>query len=42
MNWKAVARSAIGTSHQKQGIDCQDYGAYRIFDDVIVGKDSGV
>ncbi|MEH2059844.1 MAG: PP2C family serine/threonine-protein phosphatase [Nostoc sp.] len=37
MNWKAVARSAIGTSHQKQGIGCQDYGDYRIFDDVIVG-----
>ncbi|MGF1934804.1 MAG: PP2C family serine/threonine-protein phosphatase [Nostoc sp. ChiQUE02] len=37
MNWKAVARSEIGTSHQKQGIGCQDYGDYRILDDVIVG-----
>lgn len=37
MNWKAVGRSAIGTSHQKQGIVCQDYGDYRILDDVIVG-----
>ncbi|MBD2522585.1 protein phosphatase 2C domain-containing protein [Nostoc sp. FACHB-133] len=37
MNWKAVARSEIGTSHQKQGIVCQDYGNYRILDDVIVG-----
>ncbi|MBN3928036.1 MAG: protein phosphatase 2C domain-containing protein [Nostoc sp. NMS4] len=37
MNWKAVARSAIGTSHENQEIDCQDYGDYRIFDDVIVG-----
>ena len=37
MNWKAVARSAIGTSHQNQGIGCQDYGNYRILDDVIVG-----
>jgi serine/threonine protein phosphatase PrpC len=37
VNWKAVARSAIGTSHQKQGIVCQDYGDYRIFDNVIVG-----
>ncbi|MEH2237909.1 PP2C family serine/threonine-protein phosphatase [Nostoc sp.] len=37
MNWKAVASSAIGTSHQNQGILCQDYGGYRIFDDVIVG-----
>ncbi|MEH2064198.1 MAG: PP2C family serine/threonine-protein phosphatase [Nostoc sp.] len=38
MNWKAVARSEIGTGHQKQEIGCQDYGNYyRIFDDVIVG-----
>ncbi|MBG1262740.1 PP2C family serine/threonine-protein phosphatase [Nostoc commune] len=37
MNWKAVARFAIGTSHQNQEIPCQDYGNYLIFDDVIVG-----
>ncbi|MEH2455349.1 PP2C family serine/threonine-protein phosphatase [Nostoc sp.] len=37
MNWKAVADCAIGTSHQNQGIVCQDYGDYLIFDDVIVG-----
>ncbi|MEH2303970.1 PP2C family serine/threonine-protein phosphatase [Nostoc sp.] len=37
MSWKAVARSAIGTSHQKQGIGCQDYGDSRIFKDVIIG-----
>ncbi|MEH2425483.1 MAG: PP2C family serine/threonine-protein phosphatase [Nostoc sp.] len=37
MNWKAVARYAIGTSHQNQGIRCQDYGDYRIFNDVIIG-----
>ncbi|MDZ8262563.1 PP2C family serine/threonine-protein phosphatase [Nostoc sp. ChiQUE01b] len=37
MDWKAVTRSEIGTSHQKQGIGCQDYGDYRIFKDVIVG-----
>ncbi|MEH2326381.1 MAG: PP2C family serine/threonine-protein phosphatase [Nostoc sp.] len=37
MNWKAVARFAIGTSHLNQGILCQDYGNYLIFDDVIVG-----
>ncbi|MCC5643026.1 protein phosphatase 2C domain-containing protein [Nostoc sp. CHAB 5824] len=37
MKWKAVARSAIGTSHQNQGIGCQDYGDSRIFKDVIVG-----
>ena len=35
--WKAVAGYEIGTSHQKQGIGCQDYGNYRILDDVIVG-----
>lgn len=36
MKWKAVARSAIGTSHENQGIVCQDYGDYRIFQDVII------
>jgi len=37
MAWRAVARSEIGTSHQKQQMPCQDYGDYRIFKDVIVG-----
>ena len=37
MNWKAIARSAIGTSHQKQEMPCQDYGSYKIIDDVIIG-----
>jgi serine/threonine protein phosphatase PrpC len=37
VNWKAVVGSAIGTSHQDQEIPCQDYGHYRIFNDVIVG-----
>ncbi|MEP0872781.1 protein phosphatase 2C domain-containing protein [Trichocoleus desertorum AS-A10] len=39
MTWKAVARSALGTSHRDKGIPCQDYGAYRSFDDgnIIVG-----
>ncbi|MEH2456645.1 PP2C family serine/threonine-protein phosphatase [Nostoc sp.] len=36
MNWKAVADFAIGTSHQNQGIPCQDYGDYLIFDDEII------
>ena len=36
MNWKAVRDYAIGTSHQNQGIPCQDYGDYRIFSDVII------
>ncbi|MBD2690693.1 protein phosphatase 2C domain-containing protein [Anabaena catenula] len=37
MGWKAIARSAMGTSHQEQKIPCQDCGDYRIFNDVIVG-----
>jgi serine/threonine protein phosphatase PrpC len=37
VGWKAVVHSAIGTSHQKQEIPCQDRGDYRIFNDVIVG-----
>ncbi|MEA5619428.1 PP2C family serine/threonine-protein phosphatase [Cronbergia sp. UHCC 0137] len=37
MGWKAIARSATGTSHQVQKIPCQDCGYYRIFNDVIVG-----
>ena len=39
MGWKAIARSAVGTSHQEQKIPipCQDCGHYRIFNDVIVG-----
>ncbi|MEH2237536.1 PP2C family serine/threonine-protein phosphatase [Nostoc sp.] len=38
MNWKAVRGSAIGTSHQNQGIPCQDYGDYLIIkDEIIVG-----
>jgi hypothetical protein len=37
MTWKAIARSAIGTSHQKQNIPCQDYGDYKIIDRTIIG-----
>ena len=37
MNWKAIARSAIGTSHIKQQMPCQDYGDYKMIDDAIVG-----
>ena len=37
MNWKAIARSAIGTSHIKQQMPCQDYGDYKIIEDAIVG-----
>lgn len=37
MNWKAIARSAIGTSHLKQQLPCQDYGDYKIINDAIIG-----
>lgn len=37
MSWKAIARSEVGTSHKIQKMPCQDYGEYRIYDDVIVG-----
>ena len=37
MNWKAIARSAIGTSHTKQDIPCQDYSDYKIINDAIIG-----
>ncbi len=37
MNWKAIARSAIGTSHEKQQLPCQDYGDYKIINDAIIG-----
>ncbi|MEH2316389.1 PP2C family serine/threonine-protein phosphatase [Nostoc sp.] len=38
MNWKVAGDCAIGTSHQNQGIPCQDYGDYLIIkDEIIVG-----
>ncbi len=37
MAWRAIARSSIGTSHQKQNMPCQDYGGCKILNDVIVG-----
>ncbi len=37
MRWKAIVRFATGTSHQKQQIPCQDYGAYCLIDNVIIG-----
>ena len=37
MNWKAIVRSAIGTSHQKQDMPCQDYGGYKIINQAIIG-----
>ena len=37
MNWKAIARSAIGTSHIKQQMPCQDYGDYKIINGSIIG-----
>lgn len=37
MGWKAIARSATGTSHLKQQMPCQDYGSYKILNNVMVG-----
>lgn len=37
MTWKAIARSAIGTSHQKQQMPCQDYGGYNIINNALIG-----
>ena len=37
MNWKAIARSEIGTSHIKQQLSCQDYSDYKILNDAIIG-----
>ena len=37
MNWKAIARSAEGTSHNKQDMPCQDYGYFKTIGDAIVG-----
>jgi hypothetical protein len=37
VGWKAITRSVIGTSHKENNTPCQDYGAYKIFDNIIVG-----
>jgi tetratricopeptide (TPR) repeat protein len=37
VTWKAIVRPAIGVSHEKQGMPCQDYGDYGILNNVIVG-----
>lgn len=37
MGWRAIARSAVGTSHLKRQMPCQDFGGYRFYQDVIVG-----
>lgn len=37
MSWQAILESSIGVSHQKRGIVCQDYGAYKCFSEVIIG-----
>lgn len=37
MNWKAIAHCAIGTSHKKQEMPCQDYGYYKVVKDSFVG-----
>ncbi len=37
MVWRAIARSAVGTSHLKQQMPCQDYGDCKILNDVMIG-----
>lgn len=37
MDWKAIRRSATGTSHKKQQLPCQDYGHFIICHNVILG-----
>jgi hypothetical protein len=37
VDWKAIARSATGTSHKKQQLPCQDYGQFIISNKVILG-----
>lgn len=37
MTWKAIARSVVGTSHQKQQLPCQDYAGDRVLGDVVLG-----
>ncbi|MDJ0634915.1 MAG: PP2C family serine/threonine-protein phosphatase [Xenococcaceae cyanobacterium MO_188.B29] len=37
MKWKAIARSAIGTSHEKQQMPCQDYGNYKMTNNALIG-----
>jgi Protein phosphatase 2C len=37
MEWKAIANSVIGTSHQQRNLVCQDYGDFVAIGDIIVG-----
>jgi serine/threonine protein phosphatase PrpC len=37
VTWRAIARSAIGTSHQKQQLPCQDYAGDRVLGDLVLG-----
>jgi len=37
MTWKAIAESAIGTSHQRQQIVCQDAGDYVVVGNILIG-----
>jgi len=37
VDWKAIARSATGTSHKKQQLPCQDYGDFSISHKGILG-----
>ena len=35
--WKAIARSASGTSHLEKNTPCQDYGAYKQCREYLIG-----
>jgi len=35
--WRAVTRSSVGISHRKQQMPCQDYGDWKIMNNVIIG-----
>ncbi|KJH70313.1 PP2C family serine/threonine-protein phosphatase [Aliterella atlantica] len=37
MQWKAIARSTVGTSHIKHQMPCQDYGGYKVLNNVLIG-----
>lgn len=37
MTWKAIARSEQGTSHIHLNMCCQDYGDYKLINNVIIG-----
>ncbi len=37
MNWKIISHSVMGTSHEKGNIPCQDYGSYKVINNILIG-----